>query len=100
MLTMHSVQEALFKTAEGADLSGGVDLVLEQPSSPQRSTSIPAGEVPTLGWLGRLFEKMEARDRERQRREFEDYLADATDLVDLEARIRRYDRRVANGNAF
>jgi hypothetical protein len=100
MLTMHSVQEALFKTTEGAHLSGNADLVLEQPSSPQRSTSVPGGEVSTGGWLARLFERMEARDLERSRREFEEYLADATDLVDLEARIRRYDRRLANSNAF
>jgi len=48
------------------------------------------------GWLSRFFDRLEARQWERERRELEDYLADSSDLFDLEDRIRRYDRRHAD----
>lgn len=61
------------------------------------STVAPAGEQaapqPNSGknWLSRALDRLEQWSWERQLRADEAYLAEATDLCDLEARIRRLD---------
>jgi hypothetical protein len=46
---------------------------------------------PVRGWLGRMFDRLEAWSWEREMREREAYLAQAQDLYDLEARMRHLD---------
>ncbi len=60
----------------------------------QSSTDTARG--PSLkGWFSRMWQRLEAWSWQRQVREREAYLAQATDLVDLEARMRHLD-----GDAF
>jgi uncharacterized protein DUF3563 len=64
-----------------------------------RRTSTPvqaggkAAPQPNSGknWLSRALDRLEQWSWERQLRDDEAYLAEATDLCDLEARIRRLD---------
>ena len=83
------------KTLEGADLSAAVAVSTDEGALTQRTNVATPVDAVAGNWLSRFFARLEARELDRQRREFEDYLSDATDLVDLEARIRRYDRRAA-----
>jgi hypothetical protein len=91
MLPLHATQEALFLTK--AEIDAGESQV-EGDGLVQRSEQAPGN------WLTRLMDRLEAQAWERERREMDEYLADATDLADLEDRIRRYDRRSAEGNAM
>lgn len=45
--------------------------------------------------LRRVYERLSESDWERQRRESEEYLAGSVDLYDLEQRMRRHDRFLA-----
>jgi Protein of unknown function (DUF3563) len=55
-------------------------------------TKSDAPRAPSIrGWLGRVFDRLEAWSWEREMREREAYLAQAQDLYDLEARMRRLD---------
>lgn len=47
--------------------------------------------VPARGWIGRLFDRIEAWAWERELRQREAYLAQAQDLYDLERRMRHLD---------
>ncbi len=56
------------------------------------ATKSDASRAPSVqGWLGRLFDRLEAWSWEREMREREAYLAQAQDLYDLEARMRHLD---------
>lgn len=46
---------------------------------------------PAQGWIGRLFDRIEAWAWERELRQREAYLAQAQDLYDLERRMRHLD---------
>lgn len=46
---------------------------------------------PGRGWIGRLFDRIEAWAWERELRQREAYLAQAQDLYDLERRMRQLD---------
>ena len=46
---------------------------------------------PARGWIGRLFDRIEAWAWERELRQREAYLAHAQDLYDLERRMRHLD---------
>ena len=83
-----------------ASLNPWIDL----PSSAQGAKESPvlvhrseARVEPPKGWLARWFDRMEARAWEREARVRDAYFAEATDLADLEERMRRYDRMVATG---
>jgi hypothetical protein len=52
-------------------------------------------EPERRGWLGRLFDRLEASAWEREARARDAYLAEATSHADLEQRIREYDRASA-----
>ena len=90
---MHSVQEAMYQTTVGVQSMSGEVEVADLPVLAQSSNELNAAQQASGGWLSRWFERLEERDRARERRELEEFLADATDLVDLEARMRLYDRR-------
>ena len=47
--------------------------------------------LPARGWIGRLFDRIEAWAWERELRQREAYLAQAQDLYDLERRMRQLD---------
>ena len=47
--------------------------------------------LPARGWIGRLFDRIEAWAWERELRQREAYLAQAHDLYDLERRMRQLD---------
>ena len=47
--------------------------------------------LPARGWIGRLFDRIEAWAWERELREREAFLAQAQDLYDLERRMRQLD---------
>ena len=55
-----------------------------------RPSDAPSQQSET-GWLGRIFERLEQWSWECQMRAYEAYLSEATDLADLEARMRRLD---------
>lgn len=58
----------------------------------QTETKSDASRAPSVrGWLGRLFDRLEAWSWEREMQEREAYLAQAQDLYDLEARMRHLD---------
>ena len=50
-----------------------------------------APALPARGWIGRLFDRIEAWAWERELRQREAYLAQAQDLYDLERRMRQLD---------
>jgi len=50
-----------------------------------------APALPARGWIGRLFDRIEAWAWERELRQREAYLAQAHDLYDLERRMRQLD---------
>jgi hypothetical protein len=63
-----------------------------QSGSNKTETQSDASQAPSVrGWLGRLFDRLEAWSWERDMREREAYLARAQDLYDLEARMRHLD---------
>jgi uncharacterized protein DUF3563 len=71
--------------------------VLVQRSS-NRADVAAAPAAPASGsWLTRWFDRMEARAWQREQRARDAYLGEATDVIDLEYRIRRYDQSVAAG---
>ena len=63
-------------------------------ASQESGADIAAGRS-LKGWLARAWRRLETWSWQRQMREREAYLAQATDLVDLEARMRDLD-----GDAF
>jgi Protein of unknown function (DUF3563) len=72
-------------------------VVLMQRSS-DRAGVVAAPAAPASGnWLARWFDRMEARAWQREQRARDAYLGEATDVIDLEYRIRRYDQSVAAG---
>ena len=56
-----------------------------QPAAPAR---------PVIGWIGRLFARLEEWSWESELRDREAYLAQSQNLSDLEARMRRLDDAV------
>jgi hypothetical protein len=54
-----------------------------------------ATAASTRGWLCRFLDRIEKRRLDREREEMEAYLGEATDIADLEQRIRKWDRRLA-----
>jgi hypothetical protein len=58
-----------------------------QVADESRPFAAPAGS----GWLRRAFDRLEQWSWERQLKTQEAYLSEATDLCDLEARIRQLD---------
>ncbi len=82
-------------TVSGALLKG-------EPVSEPGSDSVraPVMTERQKGWLGRLFERLEEKRLARERSEMEAYLADATDIADLEQRMRRWDRGLVPRNTY
>jgi Protein of unknown function (DUF3563) len=63
-----------------------------QSGTNKTETESDASRAPSVrGWLGRLFDRLEAWSWEREMREREAYLARAQDLYDLEARMHHLD---------
>ena len=69
--------------------------VPETPVVPANQGKDASPAPPARGWLGRLFDRLEAWSWEREMREREAYLAKSQDIYDLEARMRYLD-----GDAF
>jgi hypothetical protein len=68
------------------------DLAPVQSETNKTEAKSDASRAPSVrGWLGRLFDRLEAWSWEREMREREAYLARAQDLYDLEARMRHLD---------
>jgi hypothetical protein len=66
--------------------------------SNERAGAVTTPAAPTSGnWLARWFDRLEARAWQREQRARDAYLGCATDVIDLEYRIRRYDQSVAAG---
>jgi hypothetical protein len=58
----------------------------------KKETKSDAPRVPPIrGWLGRVFDRLEAWAWEREMRTREAYLAQSQDIYDLEARMRYLD---------
>lgn len=58
---------------------------------------VPVATRTAGNWLARWFDRLEARAWQREQRARDAYLGEATDVIDLEYRIRRYDQSVAAG---
>jgi uncharacterized protein DUF3563 len=71
--------------------------LLRRTSEPLKAVTAGVAEArrlearPTGGWLARLFERLENWAWDRQQREREAFLAQSTDLYDLEYRMRQLD---------
>jgi len=61
------------------------------PTAGRESGSETAGGPPLKGWFSRAWDRLETWLWQRQMQEREAYLAQAKDLVDLEARMRDLD---------
>jgi hypothetical protein len=66
-----------------------------QAGDQSRASEAPHGR----GWLDRAFDRLEQWSWERQLRAQEAYLSEATDLCDLEARIRHLDNPAGTARA-
>lgn len=72
---------------------GTVDRVSSRSERPHTTDARPEQMAASKakGWLGRLWDRLEAWSWHRHVREREAYLAQATDLAELETRMRRLD---------
>lgn len=84
------------ESAASAAIAGSSAVLVRRNIERDDEAATPVAGNPG-NWLTRWFDRLEARAWQREQRARDAYLGEATDTIDLEYRIRRYDQSVAAG---